>query len=91
MKNIFDYYLKYTVISVFLLSSIISYVQNKSIFSARSQENQIRQIYTTFTASDTVSLEGLGPIYALSVDASIYQPREASFTRIVLEDIHPWS
>lgn len=88
MKNIFDYYLKYTVISVFLLSSIISYAQNKSIFSARSQENQIRQIYTTFTASDTVSLEGLGPIYALSVDASIYQPREASFTRIVLEDIH---
>lgn len=88
MKNIFDYYLKYTVISVFLLSSIISYAQNKSIFSARSQENQIRQIYTTFTASDTVSLEGLGLIYALSVDATIYQPREASFIRIVLEDIH---
>ena len=41
--------------------------------------------------SDTIDLSRFIntnlPIYSLSVDATIYQPREASFVRIVLEDI----
>lgn len=38
------------------------------------------------THSDTIPLRDMGIVYALSIDATIQQPREASFVRIVLED-----
>lgn len=40
------------------------------------------------THSDTIPLRDIGVVYALSIDATITQPRESSFVRIVLEDVN---
>lgn len=56
------------------------------IFKARQQTNLVRSLYTQFTHSDTIPLQDMGSIYALSIDAAITQPHEASFVRVVLED-----
>ena len=61
--------------------------QQRNPFRALAEENRSQQVCRTLSASDTISLEGLGTIYSLSIDATIHQPKEASFTRIVLEDI----
>ncbi|MBQ9498574.1 MAG: hypothetical protein IJR56_00490, partial [Bacteroidaceae bacterium] len=61
--------------------------KDNPIFKARRQTNIARSLTRTqMTASDTIPLQGLGAIYAFSIDATITQPREASFVRIVLED-----
>ncbi len=60
--------------------------QNQAPFRARYQTNETCRLNISLEHSDTIPLTGLGVIYALSIDATIYQPREASFTRIVLED-----
>lgn len=44
-------------------------------------------INQTLTVSDTIPVSGYGTIYSLSVSATILQPNESSFVRIVLEDI----
>lgn len=62
--------------------------QDRSLFKTQYQANQIVPLDTLLTVSDTISLKGGSPIYALCIDAKIYQPREASFTRIVLEDVN---
>lgn len=61
-------------------------VQGQSVFHALSPENNTLQLRTNITSSDTISLDGLGSIYSFSIDATIHQPQEASFARIVLED-----
>lgn len=60
--------------------------QSQSVFHALFHENNSWQLRTTFTSSDTISLNDIGSIYSLSINATIHQPHEASFTRIVLED-----
>ncbi len=60
--------------------------QQRNPFRALAEENRSQQIRRTLSASDTISLEGQGIIYSLSIDATILQPKEASFARIVLED-----
>ena len=77
---------RYILTSVLLVLCFTLAAQDWSVFRARAQENQSRQLRTTLNRSDTISLEGIGTIYSLSIDATIYQPREASFTRIILED-----
>lgn len=69
---------------IFLNNSM--YAQSKSVFHPYSSENNTQQVRTTLTSCDTISLEGLGKIYSLSINATIHQPQEASFTRVVLED-----
>ena len=81
------YYCKKILIGctlIFLCHS--AYAQSQSVFRALSPEDNTQQLRTTFTSSDTIPLEGLGNIYSLSIDATIQQPKESSFTRIVLED-----
>lgn len=56
------------------------------IFKARQQTNLVRSLNTQFTHSDTIPLQDMSGIYALSIDATITQPHEASFVRVVLED-----
>jgi len=61
--------------------------KDSRIFKARRQTNVTRSLTRTqMTASDTIPLQDLGAVYAFSIDATITQPREASFVRIVLED-----
>lgn len=86
MKRIVHIHQRYILTSVLLALCLNMVAQNRATFKARSQENHSRQIRTTLTTSDTIALEGMGTIYSLSIDATIFQPREASFTRIVLED-----
>lgn len=69
---------------IFLCHSV--FAQSQSVFHALSHENKTQQLRTIFTSSDTISLEGMDDIYSLSINAIIHQPKEASFTRIVLED-----
>ena len=73
-------------IGFMLFIPVSLFAQKDNPFRALARENQSRQFRRTFLTSDTISLDGMGTIYALSIDATIQQPREASFTRIVLED-----
>lgn len=74
------------IIGFMLFTPVSLFAQKDNPFRALARENQNRQLRRTFLASDTISLEGMGTIYSFSIDATIHQPREASFTRIVLED-----
>lgn len=77
------------LVAALLLSSSMGWAGtlNRSAFKARRQTNLVRQVNSSvLTHSDTLSLRGMGTVYALSIDATIQQPREASFVRIVLED-----
>ena len=61
--------------------------KDSPIFKTRRQTNVTRSLTKAqITTSDTIPLQNLGAIYAFSIDATITQPREASFVRIVLED-----
>lgn len=86
MKRVHSFIQKYILMSVLLAVSLTMAAQDRTLFTARAQENQNRQLRYTFITSDTIPLEGFGTIYSLSIDATINQPREASFTRVVLED-----
>ena len=55
-------------------------------FRARASLNKAQAITRHLTHSDTIPLTSRNAVYALSIDATIQQPREASFVRIVLED-----
>ena len=79
---------RYILTCVLLVLCFTLAAQDWSVFRARAQENQSWQLRLTLTTSDTISLEGMGTIYSLSIDATIHQPKEGSFTRIVLEDIN---
>lgn len=77
------------LVAALLLSSSMGWAGtlNRGAFKARRQTNLVRQVNSSvLTHSDTLSLRGMGAVYALSIDATIQQPREASFVRIVLED-----
>ena len=69
-----------------ILLNNFMYAQSKSVFHPFSSENNALKVRSTLTSCDTISLEGLGRIYSLSINATIHQPQEASFTRVVLED-----
>lgn len=86
MKRILVLYQRYILTSMLLTLCVSLMAQNRTAFTSRAQENRSQQIRATLTSSDTITLEGMGTIYSLSIDATICQPREASFTRIVLED-----
>ena len=60
--------------------------QDLSVFRALPYENNTQHLRSTITSPDTISLEGVGMIYSLSINAIIHQPQESSFTRVVLED-----
>ena len=75
------------LLTMALLVPSLLYAQvTKECFKARIQTPAKEVMNVHLTSSDTISLKHLGPIYALSIDATIEQPREASFVRIVLED-----
>ena len=88
MKKVHTLYQRFILTTVLLVLCFTLAAQDRSVFRARAQENQSRQLRLTLTTSDTISLEGMGTIYSLSIDATIHQPKEGSFTRIVLEDIN---
>lgn len=69
-----------------LVPSLLSAQVTKECFKARVQTPVKEVMKVHLTSSDTIPLKHLGTIYALSIDATIEQPREASFVRIVLED-----
>lgn len=69
-----------------LVPSLLYAQVTKECFKARIQTPVKEVMHVHLTSSDTIPLKHLGPIYALSIDATIEQPREASFVRIVLED-----
>ena len=69
-----------------LVPSLLYAQVTKECFKARIQTPVKEVMNVHLTSSDTIPLMHLGTIYALSIDATIEQPREASFVRIVLED-----
>lgn len=78
---------KHLAIVVIHIICIATYAQKSNPFRSQYQTSQIRSYNVSLTHSDTISLKGLGKIYALSIDATICQPQESSFSRIVLEDV----
>ncbi|MBR1791319.1 MAG: C1 family peptidase [Bacteroidaceae bacterium] len=70
-----------------LLTASALSVQAADTFKARVRTTAQQTMNISLSASDTIPLSNLGTIYALSIDAVITQPREASFVRIVLEDV----
>lgn len=80
-----------SALTAFLLSTVPSVAQETSkVFRARFEATRNSSVNRLIEKSDTIDLSQylntLAPIYSLSVDVTIEQPREASFTRIVLED-----
>lgn len=86
MKQLSYIWQKCTSLVALLLFVLYIQAQDQSPFRACYHANETRQLNIALSHSDTIPLLGQGAIYGLSIDATIYQPREASFTRIVLED-----
>lgn len=86
MKRILILFQRFILTSILLTLYLTIQAQNYTPFRARYQPNQTLQLDTLLTHSDTILLDGIEGIYSLSIDATIYLPREASFSRIVLED-----
>lgn len=80
-------YIKRCLLVVALLTASALSVQATDTFKARVRTTAQQTMNISLSASDTIPLSNLGTIYALSIDAIITQPREASFVRIVLEDV----
>ena len=62
------------------------FAQNYAPFLAHYVGDQTHSINQTFTESDTIVLSNYGTVYSLSINATIQQPNEGSFVRIVMED-----
>lgn len=86
MKQLSYIWQKCALLVALLLFVLSVQAQDQSPFRTCYHANETRQLNIALTHSDTIPLLGQGAIYGLSIDATIYQPREASFTRIVLED-----
>lgn len=82
-----NYYQKCLLVAALLVPSLLFGQVTKECFKARVQTPTKEMMNVQLTSSDTIPLNNLGIIYALSIDATIEQPREASFVRIVLEDL----
>lgn len=80
-------YIKRCLLMAALLTASAFSVQAADTFKARVRATAQQTMNISLSASDTIPLNNLGTIYALSIDAIITQPREASFVRIVLEDV----
>lgn len=81
----------FSVLTATVLAATPVFSQEKSdVFRARIAATRNVPMNVSVSKSDTIDLSHYlntrAPIYSLSVDAVIEQPREASFTRIVLED-----
>ena len=75
--------------ALLLLGTFLLSVQSRAandLFKARYETRKAKTVNQTFSNSGSIPLDGLGTIYALSIDATITQPRESSFVRVVLED-----
>lgn len=70
-----------------MLLPILLWAQNYAPFHAPYMGSVTHSINQTLTSSDTIALTNYGTIYSLSINATILQPSEGSFVRIVLEDI----
>lgn len=86
MRKIYYLCRWYTLISVLLIPCNTITAQNSSVFRAIYEPDKSLQFDVTLSHSDTISLSGIGGIYSFSIDATIFQPKEGCFTRIVLED-----
>ncbi len=72
-----------------LLTGITAYGQQKTdeaAFSPLCRTTVVKALRANYSKSDTIDLRDLDAIYALSIDATVTQPREGCFVRIVLED-----
>ena len=87
MNTLYHHILKRLLLAAFLMPSVLSAQVTDKCFRARVQTTSQESIDIQLSASDTIPLKNLGVIYSLSIDATIEQPREASFVRIVLEDM----
>lgn len=78
------------LVAIMQLTTPVLAEEKSDVFRARFAATRNSTMNLHFTKSDTIDLTPYlntrAPIYSLSVDATIEQPREASFTRIVLED-----
>lgn len=70
-----------------MLLPILLWAQNYAPFHAPYMGSVTHSINQTLTSSDTIALTNYSTIYSLSINATILQPSEGSFVRIVLEDI----
>ncbi|MBR6841891.1 MAG: hypothetical protein IKM77_06295 [Prevotella sp.] len=86
MNTLTNYFQKCLLMVTFLMPSLLLAQTTKACFKARVQTPDKKTMNVQLTSSDTIPLNNLGTIYALSIDATIEQPRESSFVRIVLED-----
>jgi len=86
MKTPILYIKRCLLVAALLTASALS-VQAADTFKARVRTTAQQTMNISLSDSDTIPLSNLGTIYALSIDALITQPREASFVRIVLEDV----
>ena len=87
MNTLTNYLQKCLLVLALLVPSLLLAQTTKACFKARVQTPEKKMMNLQLTSSDTIPLNHLGTIYALSIDATIEQPREGSFVRIVLEDM----
>lgn len=86
MNTLINHLRRCLFITALLAPTLLFAEVTKACFKARVQTLERKVMNMQLSSSDTISLRNLGTIYALSIDATIQQPREGSFVRIVLED-----
>lgn len=77
-------YLICTFVLCLLLFPVTSHSDN--LFKTQLRTEKKMNMKLNLSKSDTICIDNRDTIYALSVDVSIIQPQESSFTRIILED-----
>ena len=87
MNTLTNHLQRCLLIMALLAPSLLFGQVTKACFKARVQTPERKVMNVQLTSSDTILLNNLGTIYALSIDATIEQPRESSFVRLVLEDV----
>ena len=88
MKTHYSFIKGCCLLAAFLLAIPLTGLATTSsrLFKPRHQTSLVRSLNAQLTHSDTIPLQNMSAVYALSIDVTITQPREASFVRIVLED-----
>lgn len=83
------------ILALLLPASAILAQEKSEVFKACFEATRSCDMDIRISKSDTIDLTPYlntrAPIYSLSVDATIVQPREGSFTRIVLWLTRPLS
>ena len=82
----FNYTSCILLLSLLLFPFHVEAQKHLASFRPLYETSKIASYKNVFTRSAIIDIDNPGKVYAMSVDATVFQPRESSLARIVLED-----